>query len=162
MHKTYERTARENDPYDALWRPNRRRHSLCCWAISPIFTRQGLEGLPSPPLGVTVGLTASVLAYGVALLCQRRLAAIAAIPHDALFFMTAAGTLAGMSTWTRWMALDLAPVPIVLALTLTSVPAVMVLSPLATDRHLERVTFRLWLGAAFVVGGVPCLIANHR
>jgi uncharacterized membrane protein len=111
---------------------------------------------------VTVGLTASVLAYGVALLCQRRLAAIAAIPHDALFFMTAAGTLAGMSTWTRWMALDLAPVPIVLALTLTSVPAVMVLSPLATDRHLERVTFRLWLGAAFVVGGVPCLIANHR
>ena len=75
--------------------------AACCWAISPIFTRKGLEGLPSPLLGVTVGLTASVLAYGLALLCQRRLSAIAAIPHDALFFKTVAGILAGVSTWHR-------------------------------------------------------------
>jgi DME family drug/metabolite transporter len=135
--------------------------AACCWAISPIFTRQGLEGLPSPLLGVTVGLTTSILAYGVALLCQRRLSGIAAIPHDALLFKAAAGILAGVSTWTRWMALDLAPVAVVLALTLTSVPAVMVLSPLVADRHLERVTSRLWLGAALVVGGVMCLIVNH-
>jgi uncharacterized membrane protein len=130
--------------------------------MSPIFARQGLEGLPSPLLGVTLGLSASVLAYGVALLCQSRLSGIAAIPHDALFFKTAAGILAGVSTWTRWMALDLAPVVVVLALALTSVPAVMVLSPLVTDRHLERVTFRLWLGATLVGGGVLCLIVNHQ
>lgn len=136
--------------------------AACCWAISPIFTRKGLEGLPSPLLGVTVGLTASVLAYGLALLWQRRLSAIAAIPPDALVFKTAAGILAGVSTWHRWMALDLAPVAVVLALTLISVPVVMVLSPLVTDRHLEQVTSRAWLGAALVVGGVLCLIFNSQ
>ena len=46
---------------------------------------KGLAGLPSPLLGATVGLTASVLAYGLALLLQRRLSALAAIPPDALF-----------------------------------------------------------------------------
>jgi DME family drug/metabolite transporter len=135
--------------------------AACCWAISPIFTRKGLEGLPSPLLGVTVGLTASVLAYGLALLFQRRLLAIAAIPHDALFFKTVAGILAGVSTWSRWIALDLAPVAVVLALALTSVPVVMFLSPLVTDRNLERVTSRMWLGSALVVGGVLFLIFNH-
>jgi DME family drug/metabolite transporter len=135
--------------------------AACCWAISPIFTRQGLEGLPSPLLGVTVGLTASVLAYGLVLLCQHRLTALAEIPHDAMVCKTVAGILAGVSTWHRWIALDLAPVAVVLALTLISVPAVMLFSPLVTGRHLERVTARVWLGAALVVGGVLCLICNH-
>jgi drug/metabolite transporter, DME family len=135
--------------------------AACCWAISPIFTRAGLEGLPSPLLGVTVGLTASVLTYGVALLSQRRLSAIAALPRDALFFKTVAGILAGVSTWNRWIALDLAPVAVVLALALTSVPVVMFLSPLLSGRDRERVTSRVWLGAAFVVGGVLFLIFNN-
>jgi uncharacterized membrane protein len=135
--------------------------AACCWAISPIFTRTGLEDLPSPLLGVTVGLTASVLTYGAALLFQRRLSAIVAIPHDALFFKTVAGILAGVSTWNRWIALDLAPVAVVLALALTSVPIVMFLSPLVTGRNLERVTSRVWLGAAFVAGGVLFLIFNN-
>jgi len=135
--------------------------AACCWALSPIFTRKGLAGLPSPLLGVTVGLTASVLAYGVTLLCQRRLLALVAIPHDALFFKTVAGILAGVSTWNRWTALNLAPVTVVLALTLISVPVVMLLSPLVTDRHLEQVTSRVWLGAALVGGGVLFLIFNN-
>jgi uncharacterized membrane protein len=108
-----------------------------------------------------VGLTASVLAYGLALLFQHRLSAIVAIPHDALFFKTVAGILAGVSTWNRWIALDLAPVAVVLALALTSVPVVMLLSPLVTDRTLEQVTSRVWLGAALVVGGVLFLIFNR-
>jgi drug/metabolite transporter (DMT)-like permease len=43
-----------------------------CWAISPILVRRGLEGLPSPLLGVTIGLVAATLAYGIALLPRRR------------------------------------------------------------------------------------------
>jgi drug/metabolite transporter (DMT)-like permease len=34
------------------------------WAVSPIFIRLGLQDLPSPLLGVTIGVTASALAYG--------------------------------------------------------------------------------------------------
>jgi drug/metabolite transporter (DMT)-like permease len=135
--------------------------AACCWAISPIFTRKGLEGLPSPLLGVTVGLTASVFAYGLALLVQHRLWAIVAIPPEALFFKTVAGILAGVSTWNRWIALDLAPVAVVLALALTSVPVVLLLSPLVTDRTVEQVTSRMWLGAALVLGGVLFLIFKN-
>jgi drug/metabolite transporter (DMT)-like permease len=135
--------------------------AACCWAISPIFTRKGLEGLPSPLLGVTLGLAASVLAYGMALLFLRRLSAIAAIPHDALFFKTVAGILAGVSTWNRWIALELAPVVVVLALALTSVPVVMFLSPVVTDRNLEQVAPHVWLGAALIGGGVLCLIFKN-
>jgi uncharacterized membrane protein len=110
---------------------------------------------------VTVGLTASVFAYGLALLVQRRLLAIVAIPPEALFGKTVAGILAGVSTWTRWIALDLAPVAVVLALALTSVPVVLLLSPLVTDRTLEQVTSRMWLGAALVLGGVLLLIFKN-
>jgi drug/metabolite transporter, DME family len=129
-----------------------------CWAISPIFTRKGLEVLPSPLLGVTVGLTASGLAYGAAMLAQGRLRGLGAIPRDALFYKTLAGILVGLSTWNRWIALDLAPVAVVLALTLSSVPVVMFVSPLVTSRQLERVTARVWSGAALVVGGVLFLV----
>lgn len=36
-----------------------------CFSISPIFIRGGLEQLPSPLLGVTVGMSFSALAYGL-------------------------------------------------------------------------------------------------
>src|SRR6266498_3624903 len=42
-----------------------------CWSLSPIFIRYGLQGLDSPLLGVTVGVTASALGYAVVLLWQR-------------------------------------------------------------------------------------------
>ena len=33
------------------------------WALSPVFIRVGLQGLPSPMLGVTIGVTASAIGY---------------------------------------------------------------------------------------------------
>jgi DME family drug/metabolite transporter len=125
-----------------------------CWAISPIFTRKGLEVLPSPLLGVSVGLAVSGIAYGALLLAQGRMSSFAQIPADAMLYKLAAGILGGFSTWNRWIALDLAPVAIVLALVLCSVPVVMFVSPLVAGRQLERVTPRVWSGAALVVGGV--------
>jgi len=43
-----------------------------CWALSPVFTREGLKGLSSPLLGVTTGVLASALAYGLPLLLRYR------------------------------------------------------------------------------------------
>lgn len=126
------------------------------WAISPIFIRYGLTGLPSPLLGVTVGMVASVAAYGVVLLARGSRASRAPVPRDAVFFKLVAGVLVGLSVWARWIALALAPVGVVLALTLMSVPVVLVLSPRVVGRHLERVTSRIWLGAGLTVGG--CLV----
>lgn len=129
-----------------------------CWAISPIFIRGGLKDLPSPLLGVTVGMTACVVAYGLALLFRRGRSPSLPIPRDALFFQLVAGVLVGLSTWARWIALDLAPVGVVLALGRLSVPVVILLAPLLVGQHLERVTARVWLGAALIVGGSLLLI----
>jgi uncharacterized membrane protein len=127
------------------------------WAISPIFIRIGLRGLPSPLLGVTVGVSASALGYGIVLLWQRKSWMGVPITTDAWTFKVAAGLLVGLSTWMRWVALDLAPVAVVLALSMISVPLVILLSPIISGKNLERVTVILWMGAGLILAGALLL-----
>jgi drug/metabolite transporter (DMT)-like permease len=128
-----------------------------CWAISPIFIRLGLQGLPSPLLGVTVGVTASALGYGIVLLWQRGRWMGMPISGEAWTYKLVAGVLVGLSTWMRWVALDLAPVAVVLALSMISAPMVILLSPLISGRQLERVTTMLWAGTGLILGGALLL-----
>ena len=129
-----------------------------CWGISPVFIRRGLNGLPSPLLGVTVGLLAAVAAYGIAILStRRRLISLPRSP-EALAWKGAAGVLVGLSIWTRWYALSLVPVAVVLGLGLLSVPTVILLAPLLVGQHLERVTARVVGGSGVVLAGALVLI----
>ena len=128
------------------------------WALSPIFIRFGLQGLPSPLLGVTVGVTASALGYGVVLLWQRGRWMGQPITNEAWTLKLIAGVLVGLSTWMRWVALDLAPVAVVLALSMISTPIVILLSPLISGKHIERVTAILWAGTGLILGGALLLI----
>ncbi len=66
--------------------------------------------------------------------------------------------MVGLSTWARWIALDLAPVGVVLALGRLSMPLVLLLAPVLIGAHLEQVTPRIWLGAALIVVGSLLLI----
>jgi drug/metabolite transporter (DMT)-like permease len=129
-----------------------------CWSISPIFIRLGLGGLPSPLLGVTVGITASALAYAVVLGIRRLRSPLPPISTEALALKLAAGVLVGLSTWARWIALELTTVAAVLALSLVSVPTVNLLTPLVIDHQVERVTRQVWLGSALIVCGSLVLI----
>lgn len=129
------------------------------WAISPVLTLQGLDGLDSPLLGVTLGMLASVAAYAVALAGRGTGLGLGAIARDALAFKLAAGALVAVATWWRWLALDDETVGVVLALNLVSVPIVLFLAPLMVGRHLEHVTWRVWAGAVLVVAGSLVLIA---
>ena len=129
------------------------------WSLSPVLTLKGLDGLDSPLLGVTLGMVASVAAYALFLIGRGRQLGATAIGRDALGFKIAAGLLVGFATWWRWLAIDGADVAVVLALALVSVPIVLFLSPLLVGRHLERVTRRVWFGAALVVAGALTLIA---
>lgn len=129
-----------------------------CWSLSPVFIRYGLQGLDSPLLGVTVGVTASALAYGAVLLWQRERWARNPITGDAWMQKLIAAVLVGLSTWMRWVALDLAPVAVVLALTMISTPLVILLSPLISGKHLERVTVMLLYGTGFILGGALLLV----
>jgi len=127
------------------------------WALSPVFIRVGLQGLPSPMLGVTIGVTASAIGYAVILLWQRERWFGVPITNEAWTFKLLAGLLVGLSTWMRWVALDLAPVAVVLALTMISSPLVILLSPLISGKHLERVTAMLWAGTGLILFGALLL-----
>ena len=127
------------------------------WAISPIFIRLGLEELPSPLLGVTIGVTASTISYGIILLWQHRRWVNVPISGETWAYKLVAGLLVGLSTWMRWVALDLAPVAVVLALMMISAPMVILLSPLISGKQLERVTALLWGGTGLILGGALIL-----
>ncbi len=124
-----------------------------CFSISPIFIRGGLKDLPSPLLGVTMGMGLSALAYGVTLLFRRKQLISEPITTDALFFQLVASVFVGLSTWTRWIAFDKAPVGVVLSLGRLNVPVVILLTPLLVGNAQENVTPRVWLGAAMIVVG---------
>ena len=109
-------------------------------------------------LGVTVGITASALGYGAALVVYRLRSPQRALSSEALTLKIVAGILVGLSTWARWIALDFTAVATVLALSLVSVPTVNLLTPLVVDRHVEQVTRQVWIGSALIVGGSLVLI----
>jgi drug/metabolite transporter, DME family len=120
-----------------------------CWAVSPILIRQGLRDLPSPLLGVTVGLVAATLAYGLTLPLRGGVR----FTREALAWKLAAGGLVAASTWARWTSVALVPVAVVLALGLLSVPTVLAAAPALVGRQAERVTAPVLAGAALIVAG---------
>ncbi len=124
-----------------------------CFAISPIFIRVGMKDLNSPLLGVTIGLGISAIFYGITLMLRRNQIQQGPIPRDALWFQLGAAFFVGVSTWARWIALDMTLVSVVLALGRLNVPVVILLSPLLVGKAAENVTVRVWIGAAMIVGG---------
>jgi drug/metabolite transporter (DMT)-like permease len=127
------------------------------WALSPIFTLKGLDGLDSPLLGVAIGLIVSVAGYGLVL--GPRWSHRRGLARSGLTLKLVAGVIVALATWGRWEALDLTTVGAVLALNLLAVPVVLLLAPVIAGRHIERVTTRVWVGATLVVGGSLVLIA---
>jgi len=108
-------------------------------------------------LGLTMGIAASAVGYGILLLFQPQHRTTVDVTGEAWFFKVLAGLLVGLSTWARWIALDLAPVAIVLAITMISTPVVILISPYVVGKHLERVTATLWGGAGLIIGGALML-----
>jgi drug/metabolite transporter (DMT)-like permease len=128
------------------------------WATSPILIKEGLEGLPSPLLGLTLGMVVAVLIYALLLPLRPGVEGDPLGSWVSLTFKLLAGLMVGLSVWARWASLDYTSIAVVLALGLLSVPVVLLLSPLLMGRHVERVTLQIWLGAALVVVGGLVLV----
>ena len=129
------------------------------WALSPIFIVRGLKGFDSAVAGLTVGLLVAVAAFVPAYALWRGSGrAWQAVTGSAVWLKLLAGVLVAVSTWGRWVALEDATVGVVLALSLLSVPVVLLLAPVMAGRHVERVTAGLWAGASLVVSGALILI----
>lgn len=130
------------------------------FATSPVFIRLGLEGLPSPLLGLTVGMVVCVAVYALLLLARgsRSDSPWRTIPRSVKILQVLAGTFVGLSTWARWVALDLAPVGVVIALGRVNVPVLLLLAPIFLGGRLEKVTPTVWLGGILIIVGSLILI----
>ena len=129
-----------------------------CFAGSSIFIRYGLELLPSPLLGVTIGMTVVTLIYAVFYWSQSASAGgDVRLTGSKLWLQIFAGVLVAIATWWRWIALDLTPIAIVISLSRLSIPTVLLLSPFLIGQKLEQVNARVWLGAAVIIAGALIL-----
>jgi uncharacterized membrane protein len=135
------------------------------WAVSPIFIRMGLAelgkvkltGTTASLLGVIIGILVNVVVYGLLLWWRRSSWQGKPIPSRAIYWQLGAAIFVALSTWARWIALDLAPLAVVTAIVRISVPVVIVLSLLMLDQTHERVNWRVWLGGFMIIGGAMLL-----
>lgn len=123
-----------------------------CWSVSPLLIRAGLARFDEPLLGVTVGIAATTVAYGIAVAGARR-TADGPLGRPLVGLLLAAGTLVGLSIWWQWLAYDLAPISVVLAVLQLSAPVVAIVSPLVSRDPLEHGGLLLWVGLALVLAG---------
>jgi drug/metabolite transporter (DMT)-like permease len=136
--------------------------TAAAWALSAITTVAGLEDFSDPLLGVTVGMAAAAVAYGLGLAIAGLRSPRAAVAgghrmdRRAWTYKLVAGVIVALATWWRWVALDDTPVEVVLALQLLTVPTVLVIATLVP--HGQPPGPRIWSGAAIVLIGVGVLL----
>ncbi len=123
------------------------------WGSSPLFIRWGLEDLDSPLIGVTVGLLAATIFYGVALGVSRRRRAAGRIPRTAIGWVMAAGVLVALSIAFQWTAFDLISIAVAITLMQIAAPTVIAVAPILVGTELERPTPALLVGAGAVISG---------
>ena len=140
--------------------------TAACWATSPILIRKGLVGLPSPLWGVTIGLAIAAVLFAGWLWVARpeprmtggRWAALSRGIKVALGFQVLAGLASGMGSVARTVAIDVAPVVVVVPLVQTASLWTMLFASLLLGRHVERVNPKLVLGGVLVVAGAALVI----
>jgi drug/metabolite transporter (DMT)-like permease len=134
------------------------------WGVSAVLARFALDQVPSPLSGLTVGMAASAIAYGVVLAIRGvrqdgRGAARLSLP--AIGGLMVAGLFVATGIGTQWIALGLAPVAIVLALNQLSVPVVLLVAPFIVGTSAERLTRKSVIGAAITVVGTVIIIVSR-
>jgi DME family drug/metabolite transporter len=143
--------------------------TAACWATSPIFIRKGLVGLPSPLWGVTIGLAVAAVGFALWLWLKRtqpgprgasRWRGLDRIIKLAIWFQVLAGLASGLGSVARTVAIDLAPVVVVVPLVQTASLWTIVFAWLLLGRQVERVTPKLIFGAVLVVAGAFLVIVG--
>jgi drug/metabolite transporter (DMT)-like permease len=128
------------------------------WGSSPLFIRWGLERLPVPLLGVTVGLLAASVTYGIALLIAGNRRRRGAFPTESLRWVGASGTLVGIAIALQWTSYDMITIAVALTLMQIATPVVIVAAPVVVGSTMERPTFMMLVGAAAVMAGSTIVV----
>lgn len=127
-----------------------------CYGSSQFLARQIVKNqdVPSLTLATFALLTGFV---ALTLLSQKSIRRDLKAPRRSLLFMTLAGFSAAGGVAFNYSALSLAPVVVVSPVTAAS-PLISLLLANLFLQHMERITLRLWIGAALVVGGVILVV----
>lgn len=120
------------------------------WGTSPIFIRWGLEGLPAPLLGVTIGMAGTTLAYAITLTVTRRWGG-APVSHAARMWLTVAGLIVAVAIVAQWTAYDNIEIAVALTIMQLSAPTVILVAPVIVGGEMEKVTVPLVAGTALVM-----------
>jgi drug/metabolite transporter (DMT)-like permease len=133
------------------------------WGASAVLARHGLDQVPTPLSGITVGMGASAAAYGIGLAVRRtrRRETPAALDRTVLLTLSLAGLFVAIGIGTQWIAFGLAPLAVVLALNQLAVPVVLMVAPAIVGSTGERMTMWSMVGAAATVGGTLLIIATR-
>lgn len=129
------------------------------WGTSPLFIRWGLEGLPAPLIGVTVGLASAMLAYALALTFTRRWG-VGTIPRSSLGWITLAGVLVAIAIAAQWTSYDLIAIAVAITLMQLSAPVVIVAAPLIVGGDMEHITRPLVVGTLLIMSGSILVILS--
>ena len=127
------------------------------WGTSPLFIRWGLDGLPSPVIGVTVGLAAAASLYAV-VLASGRTPTTAGTPPEVRRWILIGGILVAAAIAAQWTALDLVEVNVVVTLQQVATPVVVLVAPFIVGTAIERWTWRLIVGMVAVIAGSTMVI----
>ena len=127
------------------------------WGTSPLLIRWGLDGLPSPVIGVTVGLAAAALLYA-AVLASGRTPTTAGTPPEVRRWILIGGILVAAAIAAQWTALDLVEVNVVVTLQQVATPVVVLVAPFIVGTAIERWTWRLIVGMVAVIAGSTMVI----
>lgn len=129
-----------------------------CFAISPALIRLGLELLPSPLMGATIGVLASAIVYGFVFFPHLRRKREKTYTGEGALSLLIAGACIALSTWLRWIALALVPVAVVLALGRISVLVVVIFTLLGVTGQKEMLSWRTWFGILLILVGTVTLL----
>lgn len=122
------------------------------WGTSPLFIRLGLEGLPSPLIGVSVGLAAATIAYAIALVATGRWH-LESPSRGIVRWAIVAALLVSGAIASQWVAYDNIEVAVAITLMQVSTPVVILTAPPILGGQMETLTPQLVLGTILVMTG---------
>ncbi len=133
------------------------------WGITPVLIKKGLETLPSPVVGVTLSMAVAGVVYAIILGFRGRLMpTVSGIRQPGGLWQIAAGTLVGLGTLARWIALSFTTAAIVTTLSRGSLLITVGLGGKLLGNDLEPINKRVVWGAVLIVIGATVVVLFGR
>lgn len=129
-----------------------------CGAVSQNLRKTGLLILPDPFVGAAVSASTSLIIFAAFLLATRKIS-LARPERESLPYFGAAAVVSGGAQILNFVALKGGEVSAMVPL-LNTTPLFTVLFSVLFLRDVEKVTFRVVLGAVLMVGGVVVIAAR--